>query len=86
MKLSQSDKSHRQEYHTMKKFIRTPITSANSVELPIKYVRKIDKVATDLSQLINYLRYSNLSYINEEDADVLERAADIHAGLYEEHV
>ena len=70
----------------MKKVIRTPIKSANSVELPIKYVRKIDKVATDLSQLINYLRYSNPSYINEEDADVLERAADILAGLYEEHI
>lgn len=70
----------------MKKFTKTPIKSANSDKMPIKYVRKIDKVATDLAQLINYLRYSNPPFVKEEDADVLERAADILAGLYEEHI
>ena len=66
-----------------KNFVKKPVTAAD--ELPLKYVKKIDRVATELAQVINYLLYSGGSYVSDGKAAVLEKAADILAGLYEEH-
>ena len=67
----------------MKKFVKKPVTATD--ELPLKYVKRIDRVATELSQVINYLLYSGGSYVSASEAAVLEQAADILAELYEEH-
>lgn len=65
------------------KFVKKPITASD--ELPPKYIKRIDRVATELSQVVNYLLYSGGSYVSDGEAAVLERAADILAELYEEH-